>query len=160
MRRYTNIAWPLLILVAALLVASPASAGKPVPACRPFLAKMQTTCLGKPPMLEVGWIEGTVDGGVSLVYDDTAPPIDPLLTKPNLLLTSKAGTIQMWVYSDSIPAKEGWWRVFKVMRAEGTDGYAGAIFDVYMYGYYNDGVGGTYAMEGSLCPGPTLSPRK
>lgn len=152
MRRYTKIAWPLLVL-AALLAASPASAGKPLPACRDFFAKMQTTCPGKPPMLEVGWVEGTVSGGMSLFYDDTEPPIDPLVSKPNLLLTDRLGSVRMWVYSDSIPTKGGWWRVFKVMRAEGTGAYAGSIFDVYMYGYYANGAGGTYEMEGQLCNG-------
>ncbi|HEV8240142.1 MAG TPA: hypothetical protein VGS57_12305 [Thermoanaerobaculia bacterium] len=158
MRHHKWIALPLLTLAAAVLIAAPASAGKPTPACRTFSTKMQTTCPGKPALLEVGWIDGTVTGGVSLVYDDTAPPIDPQWSRPNLIISSKLGMLQMWVYSDSIPTKDGWWRVFKVMRVEGSGIYKEAALDLYMYGYYTNGAGGIYAMEGKLCSGRVSPP--
>jgi hypothetical protein len=156
-----------LILATLAVLAAPVTAATGGGSCEKAYAVIETSFV--PDMgiegrgIEVGWAAGTFEGSAYLVYDDTAPPIDPALTRPNLVLSSKAGDLRLWVYSDSVADKDGgWYRTFKVLAYEGTGYYLGAKMDLAVYGYCSVVKGGSYELEGEICPAikPAIGARR
>jgi hypothetical protein len=157
MRRIATTATVLLIAALATL-ATPASAAKLRP-CKLLYADFETTWMERE-AAEIGWVSGMIEGGIYLKYDDTAGPIDPKNDPPNLLFTSKAGDISLWVYSESVLDGDVWARKFVVYRIDGKGDYANMTFDLGIYGKSAVGKGGSYVIEGSMCPTqPVLSKR-
>src|SRR6185295_11873752 len=123
-----------ILTLAALTFALtlPAAAGD-VRGCKSVDADMSTAVVDT--HVEVGPVEGMILGVAYLTYDDAAPPIDPQWSRPNLVITTKTGNLNLWVYSESKPdGGDSWWRQFTVLRAEGTGRYAGARMKLNIYG--------------------------
>jgi hypothetical protein len=156
--RAKRVLFGCLIVAALAVTATPMTAAVGPKICKPVYASFETTWIPDK-SLEVGWVTGTFDGAVYLIYDDTAPPIDPEWNRPNLVLSDKNGELRLWVHSESIPDKEGWHRVFKVLRHEATGAYAGLQLDLWSYGYFTTGKSGVYELEGKICQ-PSITPRR
>jgi len=144
----------LTLTVFALAITSPATAG--VVGCKKVLATLDTLVVED--SVEVGEVYGTIDGAVYLRYDDTAPPIDPRTARPNFVITSKLGTINLWVYSATEMSGDGWWRDFEILRSEGTGTYAKQRIILEIYGKCSP-KDGHYEIEGMICP-PIVPPKK
>lgn len=146
-----------LILAALALLAVPTTAAVTGGACKPAYADMETNLVFDQPV-EVGWVKGLLDGSVYLKYDDLGLPIDPKNDPPNLVFSAKNGELRLWAYGESTPDKDGWYRLFKIVRYEGSGDFAGATVDLWMYGYFTTGKGGYYELEGTVCLAPTKRP--
>jgi hypothetical protein len=144
----------LTLTVFALATTSPATAG--VIGCKKVLATLDTLVVED--SVEVGQIEGTIDGAAYLRYDDAAPPIDPRAVPPNFVITSTLGAINLWVYSATELTADGWWRDFEILRSEGTGAYARQRITLEIYGKCS-AKDGHYEIEGMICP-PIVPPRK
>lgn len=147
-----------LILAAVALLAMPTTAAVRGVGCKPAYADMETSLIFEQPTVEVGWVKGLLDGSVYLKYDDLGPPIDPKNDPPNLVFSAKNGELRLWADGESTPDKDGWYRLFKIVRYEGTGDFAGATVDLWMYGYFTTGKGGYYEIEGTVCLVPTKRP--
>ncbi len=136
-----------LVLTALVLpLASPDAAASTL-ACKKTYANLGTTYVDD--FVEVGEIEGTINGTAYLRYDDKASPIDPGLDSANFVITSKDGDIHLWVYDNA--SDDMVWREFSIMQAAGTGIYTEGTVDLQIYGKF-DGKGGNYVIEGSICP--------
>lgn len=151
------------LLAASLVIAlttTAASAGPRV-SCQSLLAEIETQWveLGSEassftdPLagFEVGTATGMINGGVYLRYDDLALPIDPKQDKPNLIIVSKGGTLELWVYSESKWDGSSYSRKFQLMHAVGTGNYAGRSFGLVLDGKFVPNTGGTYQLSGKMC---------
>jgi hypothetical protein len=157
MRLNRTIVTILTLTAFTFALASPAAAAG-VRACKKVYATLDTTVVED--NVEIGQVEGTIDGAAYLRYDDAAPPIDPKSEPPNFVITSKVGVLNLWVYSESKPELGGsWWRNFEILRAEGTGLYAQQRILLEVYGKCSI-KGGSYEIEGMLCPAMVLPPKK
>jgi hypothetical protein len=123
-----------LALTAAILplASSQASAGTN---CKKVYAVLETSYVDD--FVEVGELEGTIDGAVYLRYDDTASPIDPDVDSANFVITSKGGEITLWVDNNpGVYSGDGVWRDFKILKAEGTGAYAGQTITLKIFGKF------------------------
>jgi hypothetical protein len=133
---------------AALVTSAPAAAQK----CDPIAAQATTTWHADTGV-EVGSVEGLINGVVYLYYDDQAPPVNPDTTKPNLVIQTKDGNLHLWVYSDPTAVPRGS-RDFTILQSGGTGVYEGASADLKIQGTFTQRDGGRYAITGSICPNP------
>src|SRR6185295_7984667 len=118
--------------------------------CKIVYADMKTTVVE--PNVEFGPVEGLINGAALLRYDDMAPPISIRWDRPNLIITTRSGNINLWVYSDLKPdGGDNWWRRFTVLRAEGTGGYEGRRITLDIYGKCS-AKQASYEIEGMICP--------
>jgi hypothetical protein len=145
MRLYRAILPVLAVIVFTLAFTAPANAAG---SCEKVYATMSTIFVEEG--LELGEIDGTLEGGAFLRYDDTALPLDPQSDPPNLVITSKDTVLNLWVYSATVMDKDSWWRNFKILRAEGTGRYSGHVIDLEIYGKCSL-QGGDYEIEGRIC---------
>jgi hypothetical protein len=148
----------LFVAVVAMALATPVAAqAAGARNCKLLYAEMETTWMPKE-AVEIGWVAGTIDGGVYLKYEDKEPPIDPTLSDPNLVLSMKEGTIQLWVTGQSKFDDDVVVRQLSTLRAVGTGIYANLRIDAAIDGKYVVGKGGGYTLHGLLCtprPRPT-----
>jgi len=143
----------LTLTVFTLALTSPANAA----GCKKVYSTLDTLVVEA--SVEVGQVDGIVEGAAYLRYDDTAPPIDVRRSSPNFVITSKLGTINLWVYSaTNLSGGVAWWRNFELLRSEGTGIYAGQRFNLVIYGKCTL-QGGHYEIEGTICP-PLSPPKK
>jgi hypothetical protein len=148
------------VALLAIALAIPAAA-RPLPgtsACKILSAEMQTWYPEEG--VEMGWVSGTIDGGVYLRYDDTAPWIDPATSKPNLVFSMKEGIIELWVAGKSEVYDEVVVRQLSTVQAIGSGIYANLRFDVNVYGKCVVGKGGSYTIEGLICMPSPPPPKK
>lgn len=146
LNRITTTALTLAALTVALTL--PVAAAD-MRGCKTVYSYMETTFVED--YVEVGPVEGLINGAAYLRYDDAAPPINPQRDRPNLVITDKTGSISLWVYSESKPdGADSWWRRFTVLRAEGTGVYAGTRIILSIYGKCSL-KSGYYEIEGLLC---------
>jgi hypothetical protein len=145
----------LIVLVFALPSASRAAGTR---ACKLIAADIVTTPYPEK-AVEVGWVAGTIEGGVYFVYDDEAPPIDPAVSSPNLVLSSKEGDIQLWMVGGSSTSGGVVTRKLRSLRGIGTGIYANQRIEVTLFGTFVNGKEGSYTLEGWMCPQrPTPTP--
>jgi len=145
----------LTLTVFALALTSPATAAGRE--CKPVYATLDT--MKVEPAVEIGGVEGTINGAAYLRFDEAEPPIDPQLARANFVITSKLGAIKLWVYSENVPDGETWWRDFEILRAEGTGIYAKQRIILEIYGKCSLKAG-QYEIEGMICPPFAKPPRK
>lgn len=142
-----------ILTLSALTLApltSPATAGALGGTCQKVYAAVDTTVVED--HVEIGQAMGTVNGAAYLRYDDTAPPTDPQWNRPNFVITTKEGNLNLWVYSATNQDEgDNWWRNFKTLRAEGTGIYAAQRIVLEIYGKCNV-KGGVYEILGTICP--------
>ena len=144
------------LVLATLLTVPLAAAARPIHpvglGCTKVYAEASTTWI-KDPGVELGEINGTLNGAFFLAYDDAAAPIDPAKSEPNLVIYSKSGEIRLWVYSDSTLQSDGsYWRVFKTLASEGTGAYEKSTITLQIAGACFEGEGGSYVVTGTICP--------
>lgn len=147
-----------IIAIALPLIALTSPAAAAVRNCKPAYSELNTSVVEE--FLEVGQLEGLIQGGVYLRYDDFAPAINPKTDPPNFVITNKLGNINLWVYSESKPdGGENWWRKFTILRTEGTGIYARQSMVFEIYGKCS-AKGGSYEVEGWICSPLLLPPKK
>jgi len=146
--RRTAIAASLFFVLAALLASAPAAAQK----CDSIAAKAATTWHGDTGV-EVGEVQGLINGVLYLYYDDQAPPVNPDTTKPNLVIQTQDGDLYLWVYNDPSAVTRGS-RDFTILQMSGTGVYKGVSGDLHISGTFSQRSGGEYTITGSLCPDP------
>jgi hypothetical protein len=146
--RRVAIAASLSLVFAALLASAPAAAQK----CEPIAAKAATTWHADTGV-EVGQIQGFINGVLYLYYDDEAPPVNPDTTKPNLVIQTKDGNLDLWVYSDRASVPRGT-REFAILQMSGTGMYKSASGDLQISGRFSRRAGGEYTITGSICADP------
>lgn len=152
-------------VTAALLVvaaAAPlAAANKPrrtgTPVCAQVLAKGDSTWIAEKG-IEVGEVAGLLNGGLYLNYTDDAFGIepsggtDPSASKPQLVITTKAGELRMSIYGESIQQGDGSWsRNLGATSAVGTGVYLGATVKLGISGVFYPEKGGSYELAGTIC---------
>ena len=146
-------------VIAALLVvaaAAPlAAATKPrrtaAPVCEEVLAKADSLWIAEKG-IEVGEVAGLLNGGFYLSYADDAGGIDPIASKPQLVITSKAGDLRMSIYGESVEQKDGSWsRTLGATSAVGTGVYLGATVKLGISGVFYPEKGGSYDLAGTIC---------
>ncbi len=157
------------LLIAGLATAPLAARSTPTgpSGCSGVLATIDTTWIaeagadtGKNQGFEVGKLTGTLNGVVYLAYDDEAPPVSPKTTKPNLVILTDQGELDLWVYSESKPDADGsWQRKFSVLASDGTGNYAGATTDLTITGAYYPENKGIYQAVGMVCTSTKPKPR-
>jgi hypothetical protein len=144
-----------LIIVLTLAAFTLALASAPAAAagrlgCQKIYATLDTTVVEE--YVEIGEVEGTINGAAYLRYDDAAPAIDPKTDSPNFVITSKVGDLNLWVYNEKgLQGGDSWWRYFMVLRAEGTGVYAKQAIDLQIYGKCS-ATEGSYEIQGVICP--------
>ena len=145
----------LTLTLLTLALTSPAAAQRN---CKPIEATLGTSAVDE--YVEIGEVEGAIEGAAYLRYDDAAPPIDPAWERPNLVITNQAGDINLWVYSKDKPdGADTWWRQFEVLRVQGTGIYANRRIILEIYGKCSV-KGGSYEIEGMICAPFVLPPKK
>jgi len=150
----------LSLAVLAIVLAAPAAAQPNVPrACKLLYADIQTTWSADDG-IEIGWVDGTITGGVYLKYSEKEPRIDPATTKPNLILSMKEGSILLWVTSNSVFYDDVVTREFTTLKAEGTGTYANMRISVTVAGKFYFDKQGFYILEGLACPPIPKPPKK
>jgi hypothetical protein len=150
----------LCLAVLAVVLASPAAAQPTVPrGCKLLYGDMQTTWSADEG-IEMGWVDGTISGGVYLRYSDKDPRIDPASTKPNLIFSMKEGNIELWVTSDSVFHDGVVLREFNTLKAVGTGTYANMRISVAVTGKFVLDKEGSYLLEGLVCPPIPKPPKK
>ncbi len=150
MRLNRNLLIVLILTSLTLALTSPAAAG--LRDCQKVYATLDTTFVDE--FVEIGQVEGTLQGAAYLRYDDAAPPIDPKFEPANFVITGKLGTFNLWVYSMSkLEGSNIWWRDFEVLRAEGTGMYANRRIVLEIYGLCSI-KGGSYEISGTICSPP------
>jgi hypothetical protein len=155
LNRITTIALTLAALTVALALPAAAGVG---PECKKVYAFMETTVVED--YVEIGPVEGSISGVGYLRYEDAAPPINSQQERPNLVITSKIGDINLWVYSALKPdGGDSWWRRFEILRAEGTGSYAGMRIILDVYGKCT-AKSANYEIEGMICTPPLLPPKR
>jgi hypothetical protein len=139
-----------LALTAILLPLASSEAAAGSVGCKKIYAFLDTAYVDD--FVEVGDLDGTIEGTAYLRYDDMAPSVDPDRDSANFVITSKIGDINLWVYSaDSVFEGESVARNFTILRAAGTGVYANHSFDLKVHGKFV-GKMGSYAIEGLICP--------
>ena len=150
----------LCLAVLALVLAAPAAAQPNVPRnCKLLYADIQTSWYADE-AVEMGWLDGTITGGAYLRYDDKEPRIDPATTKPNLILSMKEGSIQLWVTSKSYFYDDVVVRNFTTLQAIGNGSYANLRISVAVAGKFFLGKEGYYVLEGLACAPIPKPPKK
>ena len=150
----------LCLAVLALALAAPAAAQPNIPRnCKLLYADIQTSWYPDE-SVELGWLSGTIIGGVYLKYEDKEPRIDPAVTKPNLVLFLKEGNIELWVTSDSYYHDNVVVRKFTTLQAIGYGDYTGLRLSVAVEGKFFIGKEGTYILEGLACAPVPKPPKK
>jgi hypothetical protein len=148
-------------LALAALAAGPAAAGT---TCNPVAAKATTTWMADT-RVEVGEVAGLVNGVIYISYDETAP-VAPSTESPNMVIQTKDGNLNLWVYSKStaVPSTakddDAWYRSFVITSMSGTGIYAGASGDLAIEGPFSRSAGGEYSITGSLCIGSRVPPSR
>ena len=137
----------LSIALATAAGVSPAAA-----ACDPVAAKATTTWIADTGV-EVGEVEGLINGPLYLRYSETTP-VDTGTDKPNMVIQTKDGDLYLWVQGQSTAtSRSAWSRSFTVVSMDGTGIYAGVSGDLHIDGQFWRGTGGEYAITGTLCVG-------
>jgi len=155
---FTRAAVVLAALMVLVFVFPGTGQAAGVRSCKLISADMMTTPYPEKG-IEVGWVAGTIEGGVYFVYDDAAPPIDPAVDPPNLVLSSKEGDIQLWMAGGSGTSGGVVTRKLGSVQAVGTGIYANQRIEVTLYGTFVPGKEGRYTLEGWICPRrPTPTP--
>ena len=149
----------LLLAALAVMLTSPATAGGVKPTCQKVFSVADTVWIEDG--LEVGDIAGLLNGGVYLRYFDKEPPIDPIGSKPNMVVTSKRGNLYLWVAGKSSQEPDGTvTRSLVTLRATGSGEFANATIDLEIVGACYPGKGGYYEVTGTICSMPRLTPRR
>ncbi len=148
-----------ILTLTILTLASPLRAtAAGVPDCGKVYAALDTLVVET--NVEVGQVEGSINGAAYLRYDDGALPIDPRLAAPNFVITTKLGNLNLWVYSTGyLVGEPEWIRDFEVLRYEGSGIYAGQRFSLEIYGKCSL-KGGSYLIEGLICKPAVLLPKR
>ncbi len=156
MRLKLAAATTFLIAGLAALPTSPAAAGNP--ACQDVLAKAVTTWADEG--VEVGEVEGLLNGAVYLRYDDKEP-IDAAISKANMVITTKTGNLYLWVAGTSAWEPDSVTRELSTVQAFGTGEFARATIKLAIIGecYYGKDGGGSYEVAGTICT-PTITPKR
>lgn len=149
----------LLLAALAVMLTSPAAAGGVKPICQKVFSVVDTVWIEDG--LEVGDVSGLLNGGVYLRYGDKEPPIDPMGSKPNMVITSKTGTLYLWVAGVSSEEPDGTvTRSLTTLRATGTGEFAYATIDLDIFGACYPGKGGYYEVSGTICRAPRVTGRR
>lgn len=160
MRSTISRASVLCLAVLALVLAAPAAAQPNVPRnCKLLYADIQTTWHADE-AIEMGWVGGTITGGIYLKYDDKEPRIDPAVTKPNLILSMKEGDIMLWVTSESLFYDDVVVRSFSTLKATGTGAYASMRISAAVAGKFVIDKEGSYVLSGLVCAPIPKPPKK
>ena len=160
MRLTVSRASVLCLAILALALAAPVAARADIPRnCKLLYADIQTSWYADE-AVEMGWVGGTITGGVYLRYDDREPLIDPATTKPNLILSMKEGNIELWVTSDTLFYDDVVVREFKTLQAVGTGAYANMRISVAVAGKFVIGKEGNYVLSGLVCAPIPKPPKK
>ena len=160
MRSTLSRACVLFLAILALALAAPAAAQPNIPrGCKLLYADIQTTWFADEG-IEMGWVDGTIGGGVYLRYSDKDPRIDPATTKPNMIFSLKEGDIMLWVTSDSVFYDDVVVREFDTLQAVGTGTYANMRIVAAVAGKFVIDKGGFYILEGYVCPPIPKPPKK
>jgi hypothetical protein len=160
MRNVRNLVAIAFVALLAIALATPAAARprQGTSPCKILSAEMQTWYAEEG--VEIGWVSGTIDGGVYLRFDDESPWIDPATSKPNLVFSMKEGEIALWMAGKSEVYDGIAVRQLKTMQAIGSGVYANLRFDVNVYGKCVLGKGGSYTIEGFICMPSPPPPKK
>ena len=147
----------MLAAVLAIVLSAPAAAQPRISNCKPIYAEMHTTWLPKEGV-EIGWVAGTIEGGAYFTYDDEAPPLEPPFGKPNLVLSMKEGTIELWVSGESTRDGGVIVRQLQSLQAIGSDTYAKMRIVLTVEGILvPEKASGSYLLQGWICT-PRLKP--
>jgi len=144
--------------VIALLPTAPAAAGKPA-ACNDVFAKVSTAPVDD--LVEVGEIAGLVNGAIYIRYPVKESTVKPPNTKPNVVITTKAGTISFWMSITGIQLPDGThMHQMTTLRATGTGDFARASINFTIDGTHYPGKGGEYEVIGAICKPTVIGPAK
>jgi hypothetical protein len=156
MRLNRNLLILLILTSLTFALTSPAAAGPRD--CQKVYATLETGVVDE--FVEIGQVEGTLQGSAYLRYADAAPPIDPKFEPANFVIKGKLGTLNLWVYSMAKwEGTDAWWRDFEILRAEGTGMYANRRIVLEIYGLCT-AKGGNYEISGTICSPLVLPPKK
>ena len=150
--RVATVTAALLVFAATVPLAA---ATKPrrnaAPICEDVLAKGDSTWIAEK-AIEVGQVNGLLNAGFYLSYADDASGADPVASKPQLVITSKAGDLRMSIYGESVQQKDGTWsRTLGATSAVGTGVYVGATVKLGLSGVFYPEKGGSYELAGTIC---------
>jgi hypothetical protein len=150
--RVATVTAALLVLAAAVPLAAatkPRRAATPV--CEEVLAKGDTTWIAEK-AIEVGQVAGLLNGGFYLSYADGAGGSDPIASKPQLVITTKAGDLRLAIYGESVQQEDGTWsRTLGATSAVGTGAYRDATVKLGISGVFYPDKGGSYELAGTIC---------
>ena len=152
----------LIAAIAAPLAAKPRrSSPPPIIVCQEVLAKGDAVWIADKE-IEVGELSGLLNGAFYLAYSDEATgTIDPSDGGPNLVITTKSGKLEVWLYGESTLQEDGSWnRKLAAATVQGSGDFAGATADLALTGMFYPEKGGGYQLTGSLCASSTQRARR